>query len=237
MDTSNYLYHHGEQELYGYLAYDDSHDKPRPAVLVIHDWTGRNDFACEKANLLAELGYVGFAVDMYGQGRLGSTIHEKMALMEPLVNDRLLLRGRIRAAFDELVGMAEVDYNRIAVIGFCFGGLCALDLARSGAEVKGVVSFHGLLDKPKDLPNQTITAKILALHGYDDPMVKPEQVNAFCQEMTESKVDWQLHMYGNTQHAFTNPQAHDPTLGTVYNPKAEERSLRAMKDFLEEIFQ
>lgn len=236
MDTSNYLYHHGEQELHGFLAYDESIDQPRPAVLVAHDWSGRNDFACEKAQMLAEMGYVGFALDMYGQGRLGASTHEKMALMEPLANDRLLLRARIRAAYDALIGMSEVDINRIAVIGFCFGGLCALDLARSGADLKGVVSFHGLLDKPKDIPNKTIVAKILALHGYDDPMVNPEQVNEFCREMTEAEVDWQVHMYGHTQHAFSNPHAHDVQLGTIYNPKAEKRALQAMTNFLQDIF-
>ncbi|MFA5959900.1 MAG: dienelactone hydrolase family protein [Tatlockia sp.] len=236
MDTSNYLYHHGEQELYGYLAYDDSQDKSRPAVLVVHDWTGRNDFACAQTELLAGMGYVGFAVDMYGQGRLGETTQEKMALMEPLANDRLLLRERIRSAYDALIGMVEVDDKRIAVIGFCFGGLCALDLARSGAELKGVVSFHGLLDKPKDVPNQPIHAKILALHGYDDPMVPPTQVKDFCDEMTEAQVDWQLQVYGNTQHAFTNPKACDVHLGTVYNAKSAQRAFRAMADFLQEIF-
>ncbi|KTD08294.1 dienelactone hydrolase family protein [Legionella jamestowniensis] len=236
MDTSNYLYHHGEQELHGFLAYDEQSDQPRPAVLVAHDWSGRNEFACEKAKALAEMGYVGFALDMYGQGRLGESTHEKKALMEPLVNDRLLLRARIRAAYDALVGMSEVDNNRIAVIGFCFGGLCALDLARSGADLKGVVSFHGLLGKPKDIPNQPISAKVLALHGYDDPMAPPEQVDGFCREMTEANVDWQVHMYGHTQHAFTNPHAHDTQLGTVYNSKAERRALLAMTNFLTEIF-
>src|SRR6202012_640551 len=153
-----------------------------------------NDFACEKATMLAEMCYLAFALDMYGNGRIGASTHEKKALMEPLVNDRILLRERIRAAFDALVAMSEVDYNRIAVIGFCFGGLCALDLARSGAEVKAVVSFHGLLNKPKQLANQPIHAKILALHGYDDPMVKPDDVNEFCREMTLAEVDWQVHM-------------------------------------------
>ncbi len=235
MHTSNYLYHHGAQELHGFLAYDDATDKPRPAVLVAPDWSGRNDFACEKAEMLANMGYLGFALDMYGEGRIGESTPEKMALMEPLINDRLLLRARIRAAFDALIGMSEVDNSRVAIIGFCFGGLCALDLARSGAELKAVVSFHGLLNKPADIPNQRIHAKILALHGYEDPMVKPDAVNDFCQEMTAAKVDWQVHMYGNTQHAFTNPHAHDTHLGTVYNAKAEKRSFQAMSNFLQGI--
>jgi dienelactone hydrolase len=236
MHTSNYIYNHGEQELYGFLAYDDQTDQQRPAVLIAHDWTGRTPFACEKAEMLAKMGYVGFALDMYGQGRLGSCTHEKKGLMEPLANDRLLLRDRIRAAFDAVIGMPEVDTSRVAAIGFCFGGLCVLDLARSGAELKGVVSIHGLLSKPKELANEEIKAKVLALHGYDDPLVNPEQVQEFCAEMTEAKVDWQVYMYGNTQHAFTNPQAHDTQLGLIYSPKAERRALKAMTIFLQEIF-
>lgn len=236
MYTSNYLYHHGEQELHGFLAYDDSHDNPRPAVMIFHDWSGRNDFACDKALMLAKMGYLAFAVDMYGKGRLGESTDERMALMGPLVSDRRMLRARLRAAFDAIVAMPEVDGSRIGAIGFCFGGLCALDLARSGAEVKGVVSFHGILNKPDELANHEIKAKVLVLHGYDDPMVKPQQVNEFCQEMTAAKVDWQVHMYGNTQHAFANPKAHDKQLGTVYNPEAERRALQAMTNFFEEIF-
>ncbi len=235
MHTSNYLYHHGEQEFYGFLAYDDQNEQPRPAVLIAHDWTGRNPFVCEKAEMLAKMGYVGFALDMYGQGRLGESTHEKKALMEPLANDRQLLRDRIRAAFDALIAMPEVDTSRIAAIGFCFGGLCVLDLARSGAELKGVVSLHGLLNKPEELANEAIKAKILVLHGYDDPMVKLEQVKEFCHEMTEAKVDWQVYMYGNTQHAFTNPQAHDKQLGLVYSPRTERRALQAMTTFLQEV--
>ncbi|WP_133130703.1 dienelactone hydrolase family protein [Legionella yabuuchiae] len=236
MHAANYLYHDGEQELLGYLAYDEQVKKARPAVLVVHDWSGRNEFACKKAERLAEMGYLGFAVDVYGEGRLGETLEEKKALMSPYVNDRPLLLKRLQAGLDAVVQMAEVDTNRIVVIGFCFGGLCALDLARSGANLKGAVSFHGLLNKPEGLPEKSIKAKLLVLHGYDDPMVPPEQVDTFCQEMTKANVDWQVHMYGNTKHAFTNPKAHDQELGTVYNEQAEHRAWQAMKNFLNEIF-
>lgn len=235
MHASNFIYHDNEQELHGYLALDEKNGK-RPAVLVVHDWSGRNAFACKKAELLAEMGYVGFAVDMYGQARVGETLDEKKGLMEPLMNDRRLLRQRIQAGLDAVLAMSEVDHERIAVVGFCFGGLCALDLARYGAQVTGVVSFHGLLNKPDGLQNQAIQSKILVLHGYDDPMAPPEQVVTFCEEMTEHKVDWQLHCYGNTKHAFTNPSANDEELGTIYNPIAERRSWLAMSNFLEEIF-
>ncbi len=235
MHTSNYIYHDGKLELHGFLAYEET-KKTRPAVIVVHDWSGRNEFACQKAQLLAEMGYVGFALDMFGEGQVGTTIEEKQALMEPLVHDREQLRIRINAALDALITRPEVDKNRVAVIGFCFGGLCALDLARSGADIKGAISFHGLLGKPDNLKSKKIKAKVLVLHGYDDPMVKPDLVNEFCQEMTEAEVDWQLHMYGNVQHGFTNPQAHDAHLGIFYNQLAAQRSWLAMTNFLHEIF-
>ena len=235
MHASNYIYHHGEVELHGFLAYDDAQHKPRPAVLVAHDWTGRNEFVCQKAKILSDMGYVGFALDMYGQGRLGTTNEKKRALMAPLMGDRGLLRDRVRAAFDALSALPEVDTNRIAIIGFCLGGLCALDLARSGAVIEGAVSFHGLLSAPDGLKSNPIKAKVLALHGYDDPMVKPEQVHAFCQEMTAAQVDWQVHMYGHVQHSFTNPEAYDVDFGTIYNAVADQRSWHEMSQFLREI--
>lgn len=236
MHASNYVYHHGEQALHGYLTYDDSVKTPRPAVIVVHDWSGRNDFACQKADMMAKLGYIGFAVDMYGLGRIGETNDEKQALMQPLANDRRLLRARIQAALDEMVMLSEVDNQRIVVIGFCFGGMCALDLARTGANIAGVVSFHGLLQKPDYLMTHPIQAKVLCCNGYDDPMVTPDQVQVFCQEMTKAGADWQMHWYGQTQHAFTNPKAHDPALGLMYQAKAAQRSLQSLTNFLEEVF-
>ena len=236
MHSSTHIYHHGEHELHGYLTYDNNHNIQRPAVLVIHDWSGRNEFSCQKATFLAELGYIGFAVDMYGAGRLGETVQEKQMLMQPLVHDRQLLRERIHTALNAIQQLPMVDKTRIAVMGFCFGGLCALDLARSGADVAGVISVHGLLNKPENIANQTIKAKILALHGFDDPMVTPTDVTIFCQEMTQAGVDWQMHMYGQTKHAFTNPLAHDQALGTVYNAQAADRAMRLIVDFLDELF-
>lgn len=236
MHTSNYIYYHGDEEHHAYLAYDNRIEEPRPLVLVAPDWSGRNDFACERALKLAKLGYVGFAIDMYGQGRTAEIKEEKSALMEPLIADRQLLRGRILAALDAAVALPEVDAKCVAAIGFCFGGLCVLDLARSGAQVKGVVSFHGLLGAPEELPSKPITAKILAFTGYDDPMVRPEAVNAFAEEMTKAKADWQIHLYGHTKHGFTNPDANDPILGTQYNPLADKRSMQTLLCFLDEVF-
>lgn len=236
MHTANYIYHAEDEELHGFLAYKSSDSGSRPAVLVAHDWSGRNDFACEKARALAEMGYIGFAIDMYGTGKQGETTEEKLELMQPLTAEPTLLRQRVQAALSAVSAMPEVDSDRIAIIGFCFGGMCALELARSGAKIKGVVSFHGLLNKPEQIKSGTISAKILVLHGYEDPMVQPEQVHVFCQEMTAANVDWQMHMYGRVQHAFTNPKAHDTNLGLIYNDVAARRSWQAMSNFLAEIF-
>ena len=228
-------YQEGSTLLEGYLAEPSSSAQKKPAVIVAHDWSGRNEFACRKADELAALGYVGFALDMYGKGKIGRTKEEKVALMQPLATDRNLLLKRITAAFDTVKKLPQVDTSKIAAIGFCFGGLCVLDLARSGTAMSGVVSFHGLLGAPDATHQEKIVAKVLALHGYDDPMVTHEQVIAFGNEMTAAQADWQVHMYGNTMHAFTNPEANDPDFGTVYNQTSAIRAWQTMKDLFAEI--
>ncbi|OGO93561.1 MAG: hypothetical protein A3F10_05930 [Coxiella sp. RIFCSPHIGHO2_12_FULL_42_15] len=236
MTTEIHVYSDAATPLQGYLSYENA-KSPKPAVLICPDWTGRNAFADQQANAFAKRGYVGFAIDIYGNGQQGKDNDEKSALMQPFMKNRAMLRQRLLAAFNSVKELDVVDSKRIAIIGFCFGGLCALDLARSGADIKGAVSFHGLLHRPSNLPNETITTKVLALHGYDDPMVTPADVNAFAEEMTTAQVDWQVHLYGNTKHAFTNPLANDPTFGTVYNEVAANRSFYTMHHFLQEIFQ
>lgn len=222
--------------LEAFFAFDDSLSGRRPSVLINHTWAGRDDFVAEKAVKLAELGYVGFAVDMYGKGVLGSSAEENAKLMQPFMDNRQMLQKRMHSALNAVKLMPWVDDRKIAAIGFCFGGLCSLDLARTGADLKGVVSFHGLLGAPGNTQNNAIKAKILALHGHDDPMVPVEQVIAFEQEMTKAGADWQLHTYGHTMHAFTNPVANNPDFGTVYQPDADRRSWLAMENFLTEVF-
>ncbi|MDD5411354.1 MAG: dienelactone hydrolase family protein [Methylobacter sp.] len=229
-------YTDGDVLLEAFFAFDDSFSDRRPAVLINHAWGGRDDFVAEKAKKLAALGYFGFAVDMYGKGVLGSSPEENAKLMQPLMDDRVMLQQRMKAALYAVRLLPWVDDSKIAAIGFCFGGLCSLDLARTGADLKGVVSFHGLLGAPDNTQDNAIKAKVLALHGHDDPLVPVEQVIAFEQEMTKAGADWQLHTYGNTMHAFTNPVANDPTFGTVYQSDADRRSWIAMKNFLIEIF-
>lgn len=222
--------------LEAFFAFDDSLSGRRPSVLINHTWAGRDDFVAEKAVKLAELGYVGFAVDMYGKGVLGSSAEENAKLMQPFMGNRQMLQKRMHSALNAVKLMPWVDDRKIAAIGFCFGGLCSLDLARTGADLKGVVSFHGLLSAPGNTQNNAIKAKILALHGHDDPMVPVEQVIAFEQEMTKAGADWQLHTFGHTMHAFTNPVANNPDFGTVYQPDADRRSWLAMENFLAEVF-
>lgn len=232
------LSYEADVPLKGLLAYDEKQTGTRPAVLVVHDWGGCNDFATLKAQKVAELGYLAFAVDMYGHGKTAQTKEDKLTLMHPLLDDRVKLQQRIVAAYTFLKSLDNVDPNNIGAIGFCFGGLCVLDLIRTGAPIKGGVSFHGLLRSPQPdfkYPS-SISAKVLALHGYGDPMVSPQQVMNFADEMEKLKVDWQIHMYGNTLHAFSNPAANDPSIGAIYNQTADKRSWIAMKNFLTEIF-
>lgn len=234
MATRKIEYREGDNVFEGHMAWNDSVSGPRPAVLVSHAWGGRDDFSCRRAEDLAALGYVGFALDVYGKGILGGSVEENQALMKPMLEDRALLRRRLAAALACVREQSEVDATRVAAIGYCFGGLCVLDMARDGADLRGVVSFHGLLSAP-EIPNSEISSKILVLHGHDDPMVPPEQVLNFEQEMTAAGADWQLHAYGHTQHSFTNPEANNPDLGAAYQPDAARRSWASMQAFLEEV--
>ena len=235
--TKSIEYVDGDTRLEGFLAYDEKANRPLPAVLISHAWGGRDEFVCDKARDLAALGYAGFALDMYGKGVLGSGPDENAKLMQPFLNDRALLQQRITAALQTVHSLEQVDKIRIAAMGFCFGGLCVLDLARTGADILGVVSFHGLFKPPGNTEGNNIKAKVLALHGNDDPMVPVDDVIALQQELTAAGADWQIHIYGNTLHAFTNPKANDPDFGTVYDRTADLRSWQSMKEFFFEIFQ
>jgi len=235
MVTERITYREGDDEFEAFVAYDETRSGKLPAVLVSHAWAGQGDFEQAKCEVLAELGYVAIALDNYGVGKRGTTKEENAVLMQPLVEDRELLKRRMLAGYELACGLEQVDSERIGAMGFCFGGLCTLDLARTGAPLRGVVSFHGIL-LPSGLPAEQISAKVLVLHGHEDPMVPPDQVAAFMAEMTAAGADWQVHQYGSTMHAFTNPEANDPDFGTVYEPKAERRSLESMRDFFAEVF-
>ena len=229
-------YRDGELLLEGYMAWDPAHNGPLPAVAIAHTWAGRTPFEEGKAVELAEQGYVGFAIDMYGKGVRGSSPEENTALMTPLMQDRAVLQGRINKAVSVLRQQAEVDPQRVAASGYCFGGLCVLDLARSGSDVCGVVSLHGLFGAPGNTAGTPISAKVLCLHGYDDPMAQPQSMLDLASELSAAGADWQVHAYGNTVHAFTNPEANNPEMGTAYSALADHRSRQALLNFLEECF-
>jgi dienelactone hydrolase len=235
VQTRTIDYSHAGTPLEGFFAYDDSRPQPLPGVLVSHAWGGRDDFVCDKARKIAELGYAAFALDVYGKGVHGTSPEENARLMQPFMENRSLLQGRMTAALDTLRRQEEVDGRRIAALGFCFGGLCALDLARTGADLRGAVSFHGLFVPPPNTQGNRIKAKILVMHGFDDPLAPPEQMVALARELTAAGADWQIHAYGNTVHAFTNPRANDRAFGTLYDATADRRSWESLKNFLAEV--
>jgi dienelactone hydrolase len=236
--TKTVEYRQGETVLEGYLAYDDAVKGKRPGVLVIHEWKGLGPYEKARADQLAALGYVAFAADIYGKGVRPATPELASAEAGKYRGaDRSLMRARAAAGLEKLASFDEVDPDRLAVIGYCFGGTAALELARSGAKLKGAVSFHGGLDTPIPADALKIRGKVLVLHGADDPHVPPEKVASFQQEMRMAKVDWQMIYYGGAVHSFSNINSgNDPSKGAAYNEKADRRSWDAMKQFFVEIF-
>ncbi|ARN75714.1 dienelactone hydrolase family protein [Oceanicoccus sagamiensis] len=233
--TLNYF--DGDTECKGIYYSPDKPNGSLPIVLVIHAWDGLAQEAKDKAAKLAESGYIAFAIDVYGEGKTLTDMADLGPTVEPFMTDRHVMLKRLRAAVDAAKTIAGGDADKIAAMGYCFGGLCALDIARGGHDdVQGVVSFHGaLLPNGIDTP-ATISAKVLAIHGHDDPLVPAETVTAFTQEMTDKKADWQFVAYGHTVHAFTRPDADEAERGILYDAKADRRSWQAMLNFFEEIF-
>lgn len=219
----------------GLMVWDDAASGPRPGVLVAHAWGGRSEFEDGKARWLAQQGYVGFALDVYGKGVRGSSTEENAALMTPLMENRGELLARLQRALEVMRDQAPVDGARCAGIGYCFGGLCMLDLARAGSVMTGVVSLHGLFQAPENGAARDVKASVLCLHGYDDPMATPDSLLALASEFSEAGADWQVHAYGGTMHAFTNPAANDPGFGTVYSARADARATQAVLNFLAEV--
>jgi len=218
-----------------YIAHDQHVVTPRPTVLVCHDWSGLNAGIRTVTERIARLGYIGFALDNYGKGVRGDETGDNTHLLGPMLADRALLRRRLLAGLDAARRHPAGDARRIAAIGYCFGGLCVLDLARTGADVRGVVSFHGIFGPPNLGPQAPITSKVLLLHGWDDPLAPPPDVLSIAAELTAAGTDWQLHAYGSTLHAFTFPGANSPDRGIGYNADADRRSWAAMRGFLEEV--
>ena len=219
-----------------YVALPDG-SGPHPAVLVAHQWSGQSDHERTTADRLAALGYVGIAIDVYGKGTRGDPHNDNSALMGPWLADRAALRRRLLAAVAFAGGHEAVDAGRIAVVGYCFGGLCALDVARSGTpDVRGAISIHGIFPPPNIGPQADIATKVLILHGWEDPMARPADVEMVAKELTGAKADWQLHAYGHAMHAFTGKDVDAPERGMQYDAAADRRSWTATVGFLAEIF-
>jgi dienelactone hydrolase len=217
----------------GYLA-DGSNGRKTAGVLVAHEGGGMTEHPKERARMLAELGYVAFAMDTFGEPI--TSREQAMSVITQLSNDLATLRRRARTALDLLRAQVNVDPKRSAAIGFCFGGTTVLELARSGADLAGVVTFHGGLSNPNPEDAKKIKAKVLVLHGADDPLVAQKDIDQFRQDMRDAKVDLQFVAYSGTLHAFTNPKVNDPAHGVQYNELSDKRSWQSMRDFFKEIF-
>jgi dienelactone hydrolase len=230
-------YQHSGTTCQGYWAVDDAKSGKRPGILVAHEWSGLGDYVKKRCDMLAEMGYVAFAADIFGKGNRAKSYPECEQISKPYYEDRQLTRGRAVAALDCLKNHPLVDAAKIAAIGYCFGGIVVLELARSGADVKGSVAFHGQLSTPNPADAKNIKGKVLILHGAIDPVVPPAEVAAFEKEMEDAKVDWQLVAYGGAMHTFTNwnlPATPPPGMPAAYNEKADKRSWQAMKNFFAE---
>ena len=237
IQTKEIEYKDGKTALQGFLAWDDAAEGDRPGVFVVHEWWGHGDYVRERARQLAELGYVAFAGDMYGKGVYATDHKKAMELSGVLRNDRDLMRRRAWTGVEILKKQKGVDKNRIAAIGYCFGGTTVLELARAGRDLAGVVSLHGGLGTPAPEKTKNVKAKVLVCHGAADPHVKQEEINGFKDEMTRAGADWQMNVYGGAVHSFTVAAAgDDPSKGMAYDERADRRSWAAMKLFFDEIF-
>lgn len=235
--TSEHTYTAGGVELEGYLARPANADERRPGVLVIHQWKGLTDYERRRARQLAERGYVAFAGDIYGADTRPKTNHEAAMASRTFRQDRNLYRNRVRAALEELRAHDSVREDDLAAIGYCFGGTGVLELARSGADVDAVVSFHGGLSNPNPDDAKNIEATVQVHHGAEDPHVSRDAVRSFWNEMNEADADWTLNVYSDAVHSFTEKEAgDDPSSGSAYNERADRLSWKAMNRLLEDEF-
>ena len=238
MQTKDIEYQDGALKMRGMLAYDDAHAGKRPGILVVHEAWGLGEHAMARAKMLAKEGYVALAADMYGDRRMATDLPQAMELIGELRTDPAKLRQRALSALAALEAQPNVDTSRLAAIGFCFGGTTVLELARGGADLKGVVSFHGGLQTGAPAKEGAVTPKVLVCTGADDPMIPPAQVTEFEEEMRRAGADWQVIAYGGTVHSFTNPDAGKTVKldGVAYNAQTDKRSWAAMLAFFDEIF-
>lgn len=235
--TRNVAYQHDGLELEGYLAYDDAAGGTRPGVLVVHEWWGLNDYARNRAEQLAGMGYVAFALDMYGKGKVTEHPSEAAEWVKQVNANVDLWRRRAAAGLQVLLREPGVDGTRIAAIGYCFGGSTVQQLAYGGADIRGIVSFHGSLLPPGEEQARRVKAKILICHGAADPMSTRETLQDYLAAMEKTTLDWRMIVYGNAKHGFTNPGADRAGMeGVGYDKLADNRSWQDMKVFFDEIF-
>lgn len=237
ISTRHFPYQHDDVAFDGVLVTGDGWDTAadRPAVLVFHGIEGRSDAQVDFARDLAAAGYLGVAVDLFGTAATAAGPERRAALLAALMQDRAALHQRLLRVYDVVRSLPEVDEDRVAAAGFCFGGLCVLDLARSGADVRGVASFHGVLTPPDDTAG-TITSKVIVFHGWDDPYAPPDDVTRLGRELTKRGADWQIHAYGHAMHAFMAPTADNPAAGVKYDATAARRAWISFLAFLAEVF-
>ena len=234
-------YSEGGTTFKGYLATDSANKGKRPGILVVHEWWGHNDYARKRARMLAELGYTALAVDMYGDGKQASHPGDAKKFSSAVFQNMPSAKARFLAAMDLLKSQPTVDGEKIAAIGYCFGGGVILAMARMGVDLDGVASFHGSLKTPSPAKKGAIKGKVLVLNGAADPFVKAEDISNFKKEMTDAGVDFKLVNYPDAKHAFTNPEADTNAQkfnlsALQYNEAADRESWAEMQKFLKEIF-
>lgn len=228
----------GQSSYEGFLAWDDSIEDKRPGILVVHEWWGLNEYARSRAEQLAAMGYVAFAVDMYGKGEVTTHPEQASEWMKQATANVDVWQGRAQQGLKLLRADPNVDPTRLAAIGYCFGGATVMQLVYGGAPVKGVVSFHGSLPLPPESQSIPHSAKVLIAHGASDPFLTADHIGQFKTVLDNAEIDWQMVVYSGAQHSFTNPSADQYGLkGAKYHKQADQRSWRHMKLFFDEIFQ
>lgn len=237
MQQENFYFTVKDQRFNAIAFYQKEWTTPRPAVLIYHAFEGMNDMMKDNAKRIIDMGYIAITLDMYGDGQIMTTLEDCVSHCMELINDRATLHERLIASIEASRSHQKVNPKKIAAVGFCFGGLCVLDIARIGIDIQGVVSMHGVLASPPDLGMQKISAKVLVCHGHDDPQIPQAQIDAFMTEMDEAEADWQFVIYSHTKHAFSDPNAHKlgpPEMGRDYNAVTTERAWRLAQDFFNE---
>jgi dienelactone hydrolase len=235
--TDPVQYKDGDQVLNGFLVYDDAATGKRPGILVVHEWWGLNDYAKHRAEMLAKLGYVAFAADMYGDHKVTTHAADAKGWMMQIAQNQAAWQRRALAGLEALKSSDRVDPKHLAAIGYCFGGATVMQLAYAGTDLDGVVSFHGSMPVATPEEQKKIRTSILVAHGDKDPFVTPEHVAQFKDALAASSADWEMAIYAGAKHGFTNPDAGSYGLdGIAYNKEADLRSWALMKDFLAEVF-